>query len=55
METIKWCKASLRDKLIQVYRGPKGGFYYRTGKEPIARKVYLTELDWDKIGNENNK
>jgi len=55
VKTIKWCKANLRGKLIQVYQGPRGGFYYRTGSQPIARKVYLTELDWDVIGKENNK
>ena len=55
MMTIKWCKVNLRGKLIQVYQGSKGGFYYRTGGQPKVRKVYLTELDWDVIGKENNK
>ena len=55
MKTIEWCKASLRGKLIQVYLGPRGGFYYWTGSQPIARKVYLTESDWDVIVKENNK
>ena len=55
MKTIEWCKTNLRGKLIQVYQGPKGGFYYRTGSQPIARKVYLTELDWDVIGKESKE
>jgi len=42
----QWCAVILRGKSRQVYRGPRGGFYYRTK----GRKVYITELEWDIIG-----